>query len=88
MIIPDVQYPHCIAPTSRNASCTGCRLISGGQPFDGRDLLLNHCSDSVMQDRCAFPSIKTVQAPHCPSPQPYLLPVKSSCSRNTFSKLV
>jgi len=24
----------------------------------------------VMQDRSAFPSIKTVQAPHWPSPQP------------------
>src|SRR5215467_12914269 len=32
-------------------------------------------------------SIKTVQAPHWPSPQPYFVPVRSSCSRRTESKL-
>src|SRR5215469_18636756 len=42
----------------------------------------------VMHERCAFPSTNTVQAPHWPSPQPYLLPVRSRCSRNTVSKLV
>ena len=40
MIIPDVQYPHCIAPASRNASCTGCSWSPLRQPFDGGDLLL------------------------------------------------
>src|SRR5579862_3331960 len=32
--------------------------------------------------RGLFP-IKIVHAPHWPSPQPYLLPVRSSCSRRT-----
>src|SRR5215469_16666898 len=42
----------------------------------------------VMHERCAFPSINTVQAPHCPSPQPYLLPVRSRSSRRTLSRLL
>src|SRR4051812_11774817 len=41
----------------------------------------------VMHDRVAFPSISTVQAPHWPSPQPYLVPVMSRSSRNTLSRL-
>src|ERR1017187_9240216 len=41
----------------------------------------------VMHDRWGNPSISTVQAPHWPSPQPYLLPTRSSPSRNTQSKL-
>src|SRR5262252_1135358 len=41
-----------------------------------------------MQDRVGFPSINTVQAPHWPSPQPYLLPVKSRSSRKTLSRLL
>src|SRR5258706_7170057 len=31
--------------------------------------------------------MSTVQAPHCPSPQPYLAPVRSSSSRRTESRL-
>src|SRR2546430_11290614 len=34
-----------------------------------------------------MPSIRTVQAPHWPSPQPYLVPVRSVCSRRTESKV-
>src|SRR5277367_3230119 len=41
----------------------------------------------VRQDRLALPSISTVQAPHCPSPQPYFVPVMSSRLRNTESKV-
>src|ERR1051325_9945034 len=41
----------------------------------------------VTQDRTATPSSSTVQAPHCPSPHPYLLPVRSKSSRSTLSKL-
>ena len=37
----------------------------------------------VMQDRVGTPSIRTVQAPHWPSPQPYLLPVNPKSSRST-----
>src|SRR5919108_47181 len=41
----------------------------------------------VMHARTARPSSSTVHAPHCPSPQPYLLPVRSSSSCKTESKL-
>src|SRR5215467_684312 len=38
------------------------------------------------QERTAIPSIWTVQAPHCATPQPYLGLVIPSSSRNTQSK--
>src|SRR5262249_1885343 len=37
----------------------------------------------VWQDLTALPSIWTVQAPHRPEPQPYLVPVSFRCSRTT-----
>ena len=37
------------------------------------------------QERVATPSICTVQAPHWAMPQPYLVPVRPSCSRSTHS---
>src|SRR6185436_3154517 len=36
-------------------------------------------------ERCTSPSMWTEQAPHWAMPQPYLVPVKPSCSRNTQS---
>src|ERR1043166_218815 len=36
----------------------------------------------IRQERTATPSMMTVHAPHCPSPQPYLAPVRSSSSRS------
>src|SRR5215471_13478722 len=38
------------------------------------------------QDRRGAPSSRTVQAPHWPSPQPYLEPVKPKSSRSTVSR--
>src|SRR6476660_7876982 len=38
-----------------------------------------------MHECAVFPFISTVQAPQAPSPQPYLLPVKSRHSRNTVN---
>src|SRR5437762_1127222 len=46
-----------------------------------------HVPTAVTQERVALPSIKTVHAPHRPSPQPYLLPVRSRSSRRTLSRL-
>ena len=37
-------------------------------------------------DRVATPSICTVQAPHWAMPQPYLVPVRPSVSRNTHKQ--
>src|SRR5215467_13435011 len=36
----------------------------------------------VEHERTATPSIWTVQAPHCAMPQPYLVPVRPTFSRN------
>src|SRR5215210_4159151 len=43
------------------------------------------CEAEVWQERTALPSICTVQAPHRPEPQPYLVPVSLTCSRMTQS---
>ena len=45
MIIPEVQYPHCIAPASRNACLHGMELFAVGEAFNRRDLLLRNRSD-------------------------------------------
>jgi hypothetical protein len=37
------------------------------------------------QLRTGAPSMCTVQEPHCATPQPYLVPVRPSCSRSTHS---
>src|SRR5688572_24371448 len=39
----------------------------------------------VVQEVTGAPSSRTVQARHCPSPQPYLMPVKARSSRSTPS---
>jgi len=38
------------------------------------------------QERVGTPSTCTVQAPHWPSPQPYLVPTRPSVSRSAQSK--
>src|SRR5580765_7677803 len=40
----------------------------------------------ITQDRIAAPSRCTVHAPHCATPQPYLVPVRPTCSRITQSR--
>ncbi len=37
----------------------------------------------TLQDLTGAPSIWTVHEPHCAMPQPYLVPVRPSCSRST-----
>src|SRR2546427_12924057 len=38
------------------------------------------------QERTAAPSTCTVHAPHCAMPQPYLVPVRPTCSRIAHSR--
>src|SRR2546425_1271902 len=40
----------------------------------------------ITQERIALPSMCTVQAPHCAMPQPYLVPVRPTCSRTAHSR--
>src|SRR5437764_1068184 len=46
------------------------------------------CTDAigVTQERRGWPLRCTVQAPHCATPHPYLVPVSLSASRKTQSK--
>src|ERR1043165_8802558 len=37
----------------------------------------------IEQERCTSPLMCTEQAPHCATPQPYLVPVRPTCSRMT-----
>src|SRR5215467_7124604 len=41
----------------------------------------------VRHERTGLPSSSTVHAPHCPSPQPYLVPVMPRRLRSTESRL-
>src|SRR5262249_13639279 len=40
----------------------------------------------ITQERTALPSTCTVHAPHCAMPQPYLVPVRPTCSRIAHSR--
>src|SRR5712691_8501817 len=86
MIIPVVQYAHWNAPASRKACCTGCRCPSFSRPSMVVTGLPTAALTGIWQERRGIPPISTVQAPHWPSPQPYLLPVKPSSSRRTYSR--
>src|SRR5438874_2132957 len=76
-----------MAPTSRKASCKGCSLPLCSTPSIVVICLPAQSPTWVVQDRVALPSIVTVQAPQRPSPQPYLLPLRSRSSRKTLSRL-
>ena len=39
----------------------------------------------AVHERTGWPSTSTVHAPHCPSPHPYLAPVRPSVSRSSQS---
>src|SRR5579871_2337843 len=76
-----------MAPTSKNASWSGCSLPSCANPSMVPICLPTQSPTCVVQDRVGLPSILTVQAPHRPSPQPYLLPHRSRSSRKTLRRL-
>src|SRR5262245_45218562 len=40
----------------------------------------------IEQERITSPLMWTEQAPHCATPQPYLVPVRPTCSRMTHSR--
>src|SRR5262249_38849138 len=87
MIMPGVQYPHCIAPTSRNANCRGWRFRPSARLSMVRIFLSWTVPTRVLHDRMLFPSTNTLHAPHRPSPQAYLQPVSPRSSRKTLNKL-
>src|SRR5579863_3150036 len=69
MICPFWQNPHCGTCSSIQACCSGCSLPCEEIPSSVVISLLTEDAGR-MQDRTAAPLMITVQAPHCPSPQP------------------
>jgi hypothetical protein len=76
MIMPEVQYPHWKASVSRNACCTGCNWPPASSASIVVMAFVPTVPTRVTHDRAPAPSSNTVQAPHCPSPQPKRLPVR------------
>src|ERR1700683_400493 len=76
-----------MAASSRKACCRGCRWSPTARPSMVVTSLFPTTPICVRQERLATPSMRTVHAPHWPSPQPYLVPVRSSWSRRTLSKV-
>src|SRR5262249_34826561 len=66
---PAGQTPHCMAPASMNACCTGWSWPSFSSPSTVVIGLPATAWSLVRQERVGCPSTSTVQAPHWPSPQ-------------------
>ena len=84
MINPAVQYPHCAACSSMKACWTGCKLASGPRPSRVVTLRPLTALAGNSQEFSGLPSTRTVQAPQCPVPQPYLVARNSKRLRNMF----
>src|SRR3954464_11169757 len=85
MIWPDWQQPHCGTSTAAQAFCTGCEELTD-RPSMVTILSLAFTAESgTEQERCTSPLMCTEQAPHCATPQPYLVPVRPTISRITQS---
>ena len=86
-IIPGVQKPHWKAWCLANASWMGCRRPFRSNPSMVSTRLPATSPMGVEQDRTAWSSTSTVQAPHSPSPQPNLAPVSPRSLRKTHSSM-
>src|ERR1700688_760506 len=84
MICPDWQYPHWGTSSSIHANWTGC-VPSADSPSMVVTVLPATADAAMLHDRVAWPSMRTVQAPHWAMPQPYLVPVSFNESRRTHS---
>ena len=61
-------------------------LAAGCESFNCADFLSRGCRGQHLAGEVARPSIRTVHAPHWPSPQLYLVPVRLSLFLKTESK--
>src|SRR5664279_5181192 len=84
MIWPDWQYPHCGTSSSIQATWIGW-VRSGESPSMVVTFLPATAEMGVTQERCGWPSMWTVQAPHSDMPHPNLVPVMPRVSRRTQS---
>jgi hypothetical protein len=64
-------------------SLPGCAALP--RPSMVRTLRPSQAATGVMQAKMGWSSSSTVQAPHCPMPQPNLAPFSSSWLRSAYS---
>src|SRR5712664_4916328 len=83
MICPDWQYPHCGTASAAQAFCTGLELVAESPSIVTILSVGLTVLTGTEQERRTSPLMCTEQAPHCATPQPYLVPVRPTCSRMT-----
>ncbi|OPZ77026.1 MAG: hypothetical protein BWY79_01348 [Actinobacteria bacterium ADurb.Bin444] len=84
---PGVQKPHWIAPLATKASWRGVSPPSADNPSM---VVISRFSTSPTNTRHelrGWPSMRTIQAPHSPSPHPSLAPVRPRRSRRQNSRV-
>ena len=87
-IMPGVQKPHCTAPFSTKALRRRCAPLRRPGPRSSPARGRRNRAANIRQELTDAPSTRMVQAPHSPSPQPYLVPVRPSTSRSISSALM
>ena len=76
MIWPGVQKPHWKPSWAMKAACTGCSWSPRATPSMVRMSAPSWLTASARQELIRRPSTRTVQAPHWPRSQPFLVPVR------------
>src|SRR5207249_4823477 len=80
--------PHWNASRSMKVACNGC----SGSPLARPSMVVisgpSASAASQRHDLTRLPSIRTVQAPHWPRPQPFFEPVSRRCSRRASRSVV
>src|SRR5712664_2331966 len=83
MICPVWQYPYCGTSRAAQAFCTGLELAAESPSIVTILSVGLTVLTGTEQERRTSPLMCTEQAPHCATPQPYLVPVRPTCSRIT-----
>ena len=87
-ICPAVQNPHCRASSSTNARCSADSSPSSPRPWIVVTSQPSACSARRDPGQgTTRPSTSTVQAPHVPSAQAILVPVRPTCSRSNSASV-
>ena len=74
--MPERQYPHCPACSSRKACCSGCGRSGVPSPSIVVITFPATVDNALPQDFSGRPSTNTMQQPHCSWPQPNLVPTR------------
>src|SRR5262249_18911931 len=82
---PGVQNPHCTAPVSTTARCTGCGSSSAASPSTVVTSCPSACAASTRQEQTSTPSSNTEHEPHSPCSHAFFEPGYPSFSRSAKS---